>query len=198
MKKFHFSKKYFKETIFDDPATNIRVVVEETPSMDIEAEDYSLRVETRHLKLEKPIHRTYAIEQHKHQIKHNFPHLQFTFHTEAIGTFHLRLDFESVDEYHNSILGFIYKIKGVLENLEPIKEGITEEILIIDLVENLSDKGKFLEQKISESINKYGLEFKRGVETNKIDSNPLLIEFLGMKNIEDIKKKYSRVAEKNR
>lgn len=35
MKDFHFSKIYFNKLIFDDQKTKIRVVVDETPSLDI-------------------------------------------------------------------------------------------------------------------------------------------------------------------
>jgi len=63
MKKFQFSKTYFNNLIIDDQKANIRVVVTETPSLDVTEEDYSLRIETRHEK-EKTIHRNYAIEHH--------------------------------------------------------------------------------------------------------------------------------------
>ena len=193
MKKFTFSKKYFKTLVYDDPHTSIRVVVNETPSMDIEHEDYSLRIETRHQEI-KPVHRKYAIEHHKRQEKHQYPHLQFTFHTEEIGTFWIRLDFKDMNEYENAILGFIYKIKNVLEELEHYKEGISEDILILELVNELSNEGNFLTNKIAESIEKYQIEFqdylpKKEIMSN-INSNELLIEFLGKDNIKKVQKTY--------
>lgn len=179
--------------IYDDPESTIRVVVTETPSMDIEHEDYSLRIETRHQEI-KPVHRKYAIEHHKGQEKHKYPHLQFTFHTEEIGTFWIRLDFKDVIEYEKAILGFIYKIKKVLEELEQYKKGIAEDILILELVENLATEGDFLTNKIAESIEKYQIEFQDEIPrrelVSKINSNELLIEFLGNSNIKKIQENY--------
>ena len=150
MKKFTFSKKYFKQMVYDDPYTSIRVVVSEIPSMDIELEDYSLRIETRHQEA-KTIRRKYALEHHKRQEKHQYPHLQFTFHTEEIGTFWIRMDFNNDAEYEKAILGFVYKIKNVLEDLEQYKKGITKDILVLELVEDLVKEGDFLTKKIAET-----------------------------------------------
>ena len=199
MKKFTFSKKYFKRMIFDDPETSIRVVVKETASMDIEHEDYSLRIETRHQET-KPVHRNYAIEHHKRQEKHQYPHLQFTFHTEEIGTFWLRLDFKDEEEYQNAILGFIYKIKNILQDLEKYKEGIANDILVLELVDNLSNEGKFLTSKIKESVEKYQVEFqdylKERDAISKINSNELLIDFLGESNLKKIEEAYKQKRRK--
>tara|TARA_Y100000034_G_C6877367_1_gene401481 strand:- start:568 stop:876 length:309 start_codon:yes stop_codon:yes gene_type:complete len=98
MKEFHFSNKYFNTLTYDDIESNIRVVIKEIPSLDIHEEDYSLRVETHHEEA-MMIHRKYAIEHHSKQDKHNYPHLQFKFHTEEIGSFWLRLEFKSQEEY---------------------------------------------------------------------------------------------------
>ena len=193
MKKFQFSNKYFNRLIYDDPDLNIRVVIKETPSLDISEEDYSLRVETHHEEGDV-IHRKYAIEHHSKQDKHNYPHLQFKFHTEEIGTFWLRLEFANQEEYKKAILGFIYKIKDVLNDLERFKPGICKDILVLDLVNNLSEEGIFLSKKISESINKHFLEFKNYGYTrdkiNNLHNNPLLINFLGKENITKIAETY--------
>ncbi len=193
MKEFHFSKTYFKTLTYDDREANIRVLVKEIPSLEISEEEYSLRVETHHEE-ENLIHRHYAIEHHSKFDKHNYPHLQFKFHTEEIGTFWLRLDFENQAEYKKAILGFIYKIKEVISDLERLKPGITNEILVLDLVNTLSGEGAFLSGKITESIAKYQVEFQDyGLvrdKTKKLTENKLLLGFLGEENV-------SRVIESN-
>jgi hypothetical protein len=158
MKKFHFSKVYFNKLIFNDEKSKIRVVVKETPSLEVTEEGYSLRVETRHDDKEV-IHRNYAIEHHLDQLKHSYPHLQFKFHTEEIGTFRIRLDFENQEEYEKAILGFIYKIKNVLLDLEKFRKGITDEILVLEQVNKLNIEEEFLTKKIYESITNYKIEF---------------------------------------
>jgi hypothetical protein len=138
MKEFHFSKKYFHKLIYDDIKSNIRVVINETPSLDVLEEDYSLRIETHHFE-EKIVHRKYAIEHHSKQENHFYPHLQFKFYTEEIGSFWIRLDFVDEEEYKKAILGFIFKIKNVLEQMEKIKKGICEEMVVLELVNELSE-----------------------------------------------------------
>jgi len=95
MKELHFSKKYFNKLIFDKD--DVRIVVKEIPSISIDEEEYSLRVSTRFEDV-KTVHRDYAIEHHVDS-KHNFPHLQFKFHTEEIGQFRLRVDVKNLEEY---------------------------------------------------------------------------------------------------
>ncbi len=194
MKEFHFSKKYFNSLTYDDLASNIRVIISETPSLDVSEEDYSLRVETHHEE-EKVIHRKYAIEHHSKQDKHNYPHLQFKFHTEEIGTFWLRLEFKTQEEYKNAILGFIYKIKNVLEDLERFKPGICGEILVLELVNSLSEEGRFLTEKISQSIVNHQLEFQNyGYAREKIlslNKNQLLVDFLGKDNVVKVVESYT-------
>ncbi|MGV8162424.1 MAG: hypothetical protein ACP5N2_03790 [Candidatus Nanoarchaeia archaeon] len=201
MKKVTFTKKYFKQTICDDPKNKVRVVINENPSMDVENEDYSLRIETMHQNPE-PVHRNYAIEHHRHQEKHQYPHIQFKFHTEGIGSFWLRLDFDSSEEYEQAILGFIYKMKNILQDLEQYREGITEEMLILDLVNKLEKEGDFLTQKMFESIQKYQIEFQTpSAEKDKlpkIASNLLLVEFLGDKNIKRIQEIYAEKTQKKK
>lgn len=196
MKEFHFSKIYFNKQIFDDPAAKIRIEIKETPSIDISEEEYSLRVTTRY-EDPKTIHRDYAIEHHIGE-KHSFPHLQFKFHTEEIGQFRIRIDIKDSTEYKKSILGFIYKIKNVLENLERFRKDITKEILVLDMVNNLKGEGTFLTQKIQEGINKYALEFDGKIrlkeKLERLGKNPLLLNFIGMNNMKLIEESY----EKNR
>lgn len=179
MKELHFSKKYFNKFIFDKD--NLRVVVKEIPSINISEEEYSLRVSTRY-EDPKTIHRDYAIEHHLGS-KHSYPHLQFKFHTEEIGQFRIRIDIKDSEEYKKAILGFIYKIKSVLNHLEKFRRGITSEILVLDLVNTLKDEGLFLDQKINKGIKKYSLEFDQTKKLDKLKKNPLLIDFLGEKNI---------------
>ena len=188
MEEFHFSKTYFNKLIFNDEDSKIRILVNEIPSFNISEEEYSLRVETRHEEA-PPVHRKYAIEHHTNIPKHSFPHLQFKFHTEEIGTFRIRLDFNNSEEYKKAILGFIYKIKEVLENLEKHKTGIVNEILVLDLVNQLSKESEFLTGKIFESLDKYGLELDdsdKGRKVKRLENNPLLIGFLGKDNIRKI------------
>lgn len=190
---FKFTHTYFNKTVVDDEKSGVRVEVKETPTLDITEEDYSLRIETRHSDIET-IHRKYAIEQHLHQKKHNFPHLQFKFYTEEIGTFWIRLNFKTAEEYKHAILGFIYKMKDVVEELEVHKKGITSEIFVVDLVDSLSADGDFLVSKIAESIATAQIEFeheefKRVVP--KITSHSLLLDFLGKKNMTDLAQLYS-------
>ncbi len=184
MKEFHFTKKYFKKTIFNDPETNVRVEISETPSIDISEEEYSLRISTRHTE-EREIHRRYAIEHHLMQEKHRTPHLQFKFHTEKIGTFRIFLDIENSEEYKKAILGFIYKIKDVLKNIERHHPGITEELLVMELVSKLKKEEEFLKEKLTESINNKKVGFDEISEESMISikNNSLLSEFLGERNI---------------
>lgn len=195
MKEFHFSKTYFNKLRYEDVKSHIRIIVKEIPSLEISEEDYSLRIETHHID-ENPVHRNYAIEHHSNSDKHSFPHLQFKFHTEEIGTFWLRLDFANQNEYKKAILGFIYKIKNILSDLEKIKKGICKEILVLDLVNKLSKEGKFLSDKISESILKYKVEFQNyGYARDKVkrlNKNQLLIDFLGKENISKVIKNYNK------
>ena len=79
MKELHFSKKYFKKEILDDPYSKIRVVIKEIPCLEISEEEYSLRVSTKFEDSEgydKPttVHRDMAIEHHLPPSKHSFPH----------------------------------------------------------------------------------------------------------------------------
>jgi len=168
------SKKYFNKLIFDKD--NIRVVVKEIPSISISEEEYSLRVSTRF----EAVYRDYAIEHHSG--KHSFPHLQFKFHTEEIGQFRVRIDIKDTSEYKKAILGFIYKIKDVLGDLEKFRKGITSEILVLDLVNGLKSDGDFLSMKMKEGIEKYSLELDRA-KLGKLKENPLLVGFLGRENL---------------
>jgi len=193
MKELHFSKKYFHKQIVDDPDAKVRVVVKETPSVNISEEEYSLRVTTRY-EDPKTVHRDYAIEHHLPPAKHSFPHLQFKFQTEEIGQFRIRIDVKNAEEYKKAILGFIYKIKDVLKDLERFRKGITKEILVMELVNDLKQEGNFLTQKVWEGIHKYKLEFdkKRGAmdKAERLRKNPLLVHFMGKENIRLIEESY--------
>jgi len=198
MKEFKFSETYFNTLLFDDSESNIRVVIKETPSLEIEQEQYSLRIKTRHEEKED-IYRDYAIEHHPKQEKHKYPHLQFKFHTEEVGTFRLNLSFKNKKEYRRAILGFIFKIKRVISDLEKYKQGITEEILKIDEVNKLEEEGCFLSSKMAESITNSQIEFDGNDpprdKINKLNQNPLLLDFLGKENVEKIK---SSVVKRNK
>lgn len=196
MKDFHFSKIYFNKLIFDDQKTKIRVVVDETPSLDITQEEYSLRVTTRHEE-DRIIHRDYAIEHSLPPSKHAFPHVQFKFHTEEIGQFRVRVDFENQEQYKKGVLGFIYKIKDILTYLEKFREGIVNEILVIELVNNLGKEAEFLTNKINEGIKKYSIIFdgeeKIEDKLKKLEQNQLLLEFIGLDNIKLIEDSYKSI-----
>jgi len=200
MKEFHFSKTYFKTLTYDDRDANIRVLIKEIPSLEVAEEEYSLRVETHHEE-ENLIHRHYAIEHHSKFDKHNYPHLQFKFHTEEIGTFWLRLDFASAAEYKKAILGFIYKMKEVISDLERLKPGITNEILVLDLVNTLLDESVFLSSKIAESIVKYQIEFQedgfKRDKASKLTQNVLLLNFLGSHHVSKVMESYSASKRNN-
>lgn len=190
MKELHFSKKYFKKEILDDPESKIRVVIQEKPSIEISEEEYSLRITTRY-EDPKTIHRNWAIEHHMPPAKHSFPHIQFKFHTEGIGQFRLRIDIADQEEYSKVILGFIYQIKNILTDLERFREGVTKEMLVLELVNKLEPERDFLMQKVNESMKNYKLEFDSGVTQEKIkklENNPLLTLFMGEENMELIKK----------
>jgi len=195
MKKFQFSKDYFNSFIFEDHESNLRILVREKPSFEVTEEEYSLRVETNHLD-GNTVHRNYAIEHHPKQDKHATPHLQFKFHTEEVGTFRLNLNFNNLEEYQKAILGFIYKIKGVIVDLEKYRKGITEEILKLEEVNKLEKEGEFLSLKITESITQSQIEFDdTGYprdKVHKISKNTLLIDFLGEKNVDKLKERYPR------
>jgi hypothetical protein len=192
MKDFHFSKIYFNKLIFDDPKTKIRIVVNETPSLDIAQEEYSLRITTRHEE-DKTIHRDYAIEHSLPPSKHDFPHVQFKFHTEEIGQFRVRIDFENQEEYKKGVLGFIYKIKNILSYLEEFKKGISKEILVVELVNNLEKESEFLTNKIHDGIRKYAVIFdEKGVRDRLkgLEQNKLLLGFMGLDNVKLIEETY--------
>ncbi len=178
MKPFHFTKIYFNTTLFEDSDNNIRISVKETPSLDVTEEDYSLRIETRHYE-EKIIHRNYAIEHHSKQEKHSKPHMQFKFHTEEIGTFWITLAINDSEEYKQVILGFIYKISEIISKLEKYHDGITEKILVMDLVNKLKKENNFLDYKIAQSIKAKTIEFDNKANPKQIADNPLLKIFLG-------------------
>ncbi len=185
MKELHFSKTYFKKEILDDPYSKIRIVINEKPCLEISEEEYSLRISTRYEDLDT-VHRNYAIEHHLHPSKHSFPHLQFKFHTDGVGQFRIRIDIANQEEYKRAILGFIYQIKNILNDLEKFRKGVTDEILVLDLVNQLENESKFLVQKINEGINTYSAEFDEGVTQNKIKNlykNHLLLAFIGKKNM---------------
>jgi len=189
MKELHFSKKYFKKEILDDPDAKIRVVIKEKPCIEISEEEYSLRILTRY---EDPgtVHRNWAIEHHLPPAKHSFPHLQFKFHSEGVGQFRLRINIADNEEYTKAILGFIYQIKNILNDMERFRRGITDEILVLELVNNLEKESEFLIQKIEEGIKQYAIEFDRGYSHDKINQltrNPLLISFISKSNLELIK-----------
>ncbi len=190
MKEFHFSKIYFNKLRLDDEKSKIRIEIKERPSLDIEEEDYSLRVDTWHEDNNQFIRRKCAIEHHREQAKHSYPHVQFKFHTEEIGEFWIKLNFRDSEEYKKGILGFVYKTKEVLENLEKYKQGITREILILEMVNKLRNEGDFLFEKISESIDRREIEFQDENKLNNLGKNPLLIKFLGISNIKKIIKTY--------
>lgn len=200
MKDLHFSKTYFNKEIFDDPSAKIRVVVSEHPSLDIAEEEYSLRITTRHQE-NKPINRYYAIEHSLPPSKHDFPHVQFKFHTEEVGQFRVRVDFEDQEEYKKGVLGFIYKIKNILGSLEKFREGITREILVLELVEKLNKEGDFLTSKIHEGISKYALEFdeEQGLRSKlvKLEHHPLILNFMGINDIKLIEKAYTDLKKQN-
>lgn len=201
MKNLHFSKIYFNKKIFDDPSTKIRVVVTETPSLDITQEEYSLRISTRHEEA-KTIHRNYAIEHALPPSKHDFPHVQFKFHTEEIGQFRIRVDFKDQEEYRKGVLGFIHKTKNILEYLEKFRKGITKEILVLNLVEKLEKEGDFLTQKIHQGIKKYALEFDKEErlrnKLKRLEQNHLLLGFMGLENIKLIENSHVGIRKKNK
>lgn len=189
MKPFHFTKTYFNLLLFEDAKAGVRVVINETPSINMAEEEYSLRVSTRFIS--GMIHKDYAIEHHLPPLKHNFPHLQFKFHTEEIGQFRIRIDVNNEEEYRQAILGFIYKIKKQIEKLENLSEGITNKILVVELVNELENEENVLNNKILEGIKKYNVEFDM-MENNKIEKlkqNALLIEFFGKECVDLIKSK---------
>ncbi|MBN1544318.1 hypothetical protein JW898_02545 [Candidatus Woesearchaeota archaeon] len=183
-----YSNKYFHQTTYDDSKSGIRVEVAEGGNINIIEEGFSLRVKTRSER-DVPKHRNYAIEHHPDQ-PHDFPHIQFKFITEEIGTIRIRIDLADSEEYDRAVKGFIYKIKTALDELEEHKEGITGEILVLDLVNQLSSESKFLSCKMAEGIAKYSLDFEdkklRQEGINNLKSNHLLLEFMGRPVINSI------------
>lgn len=201
MKPLHFSKTFFNKLIFDEPDSNVRVVVKETPCSNIKEEEYSLRITTRH-EDGKIIGRDCAIEHSLPPSKHAFPHVQFKFHAEEIGQFRIRVDFENQEEYKKGVLGFIYKIKSLLSHLEIFREGITNEVLVLDLVDKLEEESKFLTSKMCEGIMKYSAildeEEKRRVHLEKLNQNKLLLGFIGISNVKLIEDSYNEIKKKEK
>ncbi len=185
MKRFHFTKTYFNRTLYED--SGVRVLIDERPSIDLKEEEYSLRITTRFEDC-RTVHRKYAIEHHLPPSKHHFPHLQFKFHTEEIGQFRLRIDIDDEDEYRDAILGFIYKTRSILQDLERLSKGITDKVMVVRLVDKLDKEGRFLSEKIREGIQRYRLEFDaKRIDRDsfgKLKANPLLLNFLGPENID--------------
>ncbi len=187
-----YSDKYFNKKIFDE--AGIRVEIKEGGNIAIEEEEFSLRVTTRSER-DHPKNRNYAIEHHTDP-PHDFPHIQFKFFTDAIGKIRIRVDLADAEEYDRAVKGFIYKIKNVLEDLEDHKDGITAEIMVLDLVNNLEAESDFLTTKLLEGVQKYSLKFEdkklvpEGI--TKLKENPLLLEFLGEPVITSIEEEYEK------
>ena len=82
-----------------------------------------------------------------------------------------------------------------MESLEKIREGITNEILVLDLVDALKKEGDFLTSKIHEGILKYALAFDEeyGLRSKlvKLEHHPLLLNFMGINDIKLIEKAYT-------
>ncbi len=194
-----YSKKYFNIDTYDDTKSGIRVEIHEGGSIHIEEEEFSLRVKTRSER-DNPKNRNYAIEHHDGP-PHNFPHIQFKFVTEEIGKIRIRIDLKNPEEYNRAVLGFIYKIKEVIEELEDHKKGITNEVMVLELVNGLKDESKFLTEKLIQGVNKYSLDFEdkklypEGIK--KLEANPLLIDFLGKPVVSSIKKEYKKFEDKH-
>ena len=184
MKEFHFIKTYFNKPIYDK--SGVRVVIDERPSLNILEEEYSFRITTR-FENPKTVHRDYAIEHHMPPAKHSYPHLQFKFHTEEIGQFRLRIDIADEMEYRKAVLGFIFKTKSILEELEKYSKGITNDIMVVSLVNQLKSDGDFLSRKIADGIKAYSIEFDRkrlkAGSFGKLKENKLLLDFIGPGNI---------------
>lgn len=189
MKELHFSPKYFNKFILDDLENKLRIVIHEKPCLNISEEGYSLRITTRYENI-KTIHRDIAIEHHLPPAKHDFPHLQIKFTSEKIGQFRIRIDIKDMEEYQKLILGFIFQIKKILEELEHIRVGITKEILVLELVNELSKENLFFQEKINEWFIKYLPEIYNNLtieNLNNLKTNPFLISFLGKENLKLIK-----------
>ena len=79
-------------------------------------------------------------------------------------------------------------------DLEKYRKGITEEILVVNLVNNLYKEGDFLAIKISESFSKYAIEFDKTKDVkNRVDKlkrNILLLDFLGKQNVSKLVELY--------
>ena len=179
-RQFQFLHEYFNSKQFSEHA--IRIEIEETPSFDIQEDEYSLRATLRFLNE----NRTTAIEHHPHQERHREPHLQFKLHCDGVGVIRVILTIANEEEYYNAVLGFIYKMKTVLMSLEEVHPGITNAILKIDRVNELAKHGMFLQEKIQESISTVTLE-RRPARSNieSIRSNPLLLSFIGKDLLEE-------------
>jgi len=193
MKELQFSNTYFKKKILDDTEARIRVVIKENSCIEMSEEEYSLRITTRY-EDPKTVHREWAIEHHLPPAKHSFPHLQFKFHSEGVGQFRLRIDIANNDEYSKVILGFIYQIKNILNDMEKFREGITQEMLVLELVDELKKESYFLDEKIRNGLKKYSVEFDRGYSYQnfgRLTNNPILKNFLGKDNLELIEDIYT-------
>ena len=85
-------------------------------------------------------------------------------------------------------------MKETLENLEKFSKGITNEMMVIDLVKKLNEEGKFLSKKIEQGIRKYSIEFdqkrKKEESLGRLKANPLLLGFIGKNNIKLIENEY--------
>jgi hypothetical protein len=189
-----YSNKYFHTTTYEDSKSGVRVEVSEGGNVNITEEGFSLRVKTRSERY-MPKHRNYAIEHHPDP-PHDFPHIQFKFITEEIGTIRIRIDLKDSEEYDRAVLGFIYNIKNVLEELETHKKGITAEVMVLELVNKLEKESNFLSQKLIQGVAKYSLDFEDrklhpgGI--NKLKENRLLIDFLGEPIIKSIEDQYNK------
>jgi len=64
------------------------------------------------------------------------------------------------------------------------------------LVSQLNKEGDFLSEKIAHGIEKYGLEFdakrKSTVSFDKLKGNPLLLDFIGAKNLTLMEKEFQK------
>lgn len=84
-----------------------------------------------------------------------------------------------------------------MRDIEKFRAGITEEILVLDLVNKLDKEEKFLDAKIKESIKMYLVEFDnkqkiKNAGIQKLRDNRLLLDFLGEENLAVIEETYKK------
>lgn len=127
--------------------------------------EFTMRFAHHKYQEEKIFQRDFAIEHHPpDKSRHNKPHLQIKIHgpenEDKVGKLWLTLILREDDddkEYEKCIKGFMYALDEIADIC---KDGLDEELLNTEKIEELKPEKEFLMNKIKESLETKGIEFQ--------------------------------------